>query len=108
MFEIVLSSTVTKLVPVPKSGTVREAIGPLLARQKFSFETVDVKSAASLQVHGGDMVCGVSCSSPKAPYYAFLLGLIRFVCHNSGLQLDTRCWGFVWLPVQNLWALWQH
>ena len=37
----------------------------------------------------------------RVPYYAFLLGLIRFVSHNSGLQLNTRCWEFVWLPVQN-------
>ena len=50
VFEIVLSNSVTKLVPVPKSGTVRDAIAPLLTRQKFSFETVDIKSAASLQV----------------------------------------------------------
>ena len=63
MFEIVLSSSVTKLLPVPKSGSVREAIAPLLARQKFSFETVDIKSAASLQVRrADDMVLGENCS----------------------------------------------
>ena len=61
MFEIVLSSSVTKLVPVPKSGTVRETIAPLLVRQKLSFETVDIKSAASLQVQSAhDMVYSVT------------------------------------------------
>lgn len=82
MFEIVLSSSVTKLVPVPKSGTVREAIAPLLSRQKFSFETVDIKSAASLQVHDDDMVCDASCSPFKCSLVALLWGLIWLVCDN--------------------------
>lgn len=82
-----LSSTVTKLAPVPKSGTVREAIGPLLARQKFSFETVDVKSAASLQVHTDDMVYGVSCSAPKdsllcVPFWVLSDLLVIIVAHD--------------------------
>ena len=82
MFEIVLSSSVTKLVPVPKSGTVREAIAPLLARQKLSFETVDIKSAASLQVQRVlDTVLSVSCTIPKASSLVF-----------NGLQLNTICY----------------
>ena len=56
IFEVNLPNKVTKIMAVPKKGTVREAIDPVMKKNNYSLEVMDLKFADTLKVY--TRVCG--------------------------------------------------
>ena len=50
IFEVNLPNKVTKIMEVPKKGTVRDAIGPVLKKNNYSLDVMDLKFADTLKV----------------------------------------------------------
>ena len=50
IFEVNLPNKVTKIMEVPKKGTVREAIQPVLKKNNYSLDVMDLKFADTLKV----------------------------------------------------------
>ena len=50
IFEVNLPNKVTKIMEVPKKGTVREAIDPILKKNSYSLDVMDLKFADTLKV----------------------------------------------------------
>ena len=50
IFEVNLPNKVTKIMEVPKKGSVREAIQPVLKKNNYSLDVIDLKFADTLKV----------------------------------------------------------
>jgi hypothetical protein len=57
IFEVNLPNKVTKIMEVPKKGTVREAISPVLKKNNYSLDVMDLKFADTLKVSVRKAVC---------------------------------------------------
>ena len=51
IFEVNLPNKVTKIMEVPKKGSVRDAINPVLKKNNYSLEVMDLKFADTLKVY---------------------------------------------------------
>ena len=80
IFEVNLPNKVTKIMAVPKKGTVREAIDPVMKKNNYSLEVMDLKFADTLKVYTRVCVCvlggggGIDAAKP-------LMADIRAMCY---------------------------